>query len=105
MIIWKVITFQYISYDDYLNVYESYDDKYCFLIKVMMFVFGMLSFCTSFSISLVFSYITLLIIYVWRTISYSRFVMKGCAVDKIDKDIYRLNHFKFSIKYIIGMTA
>lgn len=97
MVIWKVITFQYISYGDYLNVYELNNNYYIgsILIKVIVFILGIFSFYINiFWTSLVLSCITILFIYIWHIVSYSRFVIKECTVDKIDKDLYRLKHFK-----------
>lgn len=108
MVIWKVITFQYISYGDYLNVYELNNNYYIgsILIKVIVFILGIFSFYINiFWTSLVLSCITILFIYIWHIVSYSRFVIKECTVDKIDKDLYRLKHFKISIKYIIGIVT
>lgn len=108
MIIWKAITFQYISYDDYLNVYELSNNYYfgTILIKIMVFIIGAFSFYINiFWTSLVLSCITILFIYMWRMISYSKFVIEECTIDKIDKDFYRFNRFKISIKYVIGIIA
>lgn len=108
MMIWKVITFQYISYGDYLNVYELSNTNYyngTILITVFVVILVIFSFHIDiFWTSLVLSFITILFIYIWHIISYSRFVIEECIVDKIDKDLYRFNHFKISIIYIIGIA-
>lgn len=84
MVIWKVITFQYLSYGDYLNLYELSNNYHIetMVIEVIVFILGVLSFYLDiFWASLVLSCITILFIYIWRIVSYSRFVIEKCTVD------------------------